>query len=594
MKKKLSLVLIGLLAAMTVLSGCGSKKPVSEETPQKETVESTTEKETSNDVANDAAKEDKPAADESAQEKSENGGDDETKAGTEEKSPVFSNTVKVGNAKEFLAAIAPDTQIVLAPGKYNLSEALEETGFSEYESYLQPCYGYGSGVAVCDVDNLMIVGPTEAVAEIVVNDPDVATLSFMGCEDIIIANVTAGHDVEKGTCAGSVINLDHCLNVTLEGDDLYGCGTYGVEAYNCSGVKANGCIIRECTYGIISTYQCSDTSFNNCIFKECEDLDLIYAEDSNLVFYKCDFAKNRTDYDFVKRDTNSVVIFKGCSFGKEETDRINELNEFAGVCYFDSACRFDGNFIASYVTVSSAKELFEAIRPGATICVEPGRYNLTECANDIIANRRYAWTSTHRYISLEEEYDGVEVILRGIDDLTIIGLGNTPNDVEFVVDPRYAAVFKLDECHDISFVNLTAGHTERGTCVGDVIDIEGGEGFVFANVDLYGCGVNGIGGYMGFSEIRVYDSVIHDCSDSPLCLYNGYGRVEVLGTSMYGSGAPGGYGEGEYEVYFQKCDFGVYETMGLNPMDEEAEKKISMFACTFADTSGYEDYAYEW
>ena len=70
--------------------------------------------------------------------------------------------------------------------------------------------------------------------------------------------------------------------------------------------------------------------------------------------------------------------------------------------------------------------------------------------------------------------------------------------------------------------------------------------------------------------------------------------VRVGNTSMYGSGSPGGYGDGDYEVYFQKCDFGIYESLGLNPINDEAAEKITTFACTFADTTEYEDYAYEW
>lgn len=596
MKKRLAATLIVLLVSMTLLSGCSLVKNVFKAAAAKE--ESITEQEVDEEATpkpefdeQELPEGELPEEELSEEELAEEPPEEELPK--DEDLPDFPNTIHVKTAKEFLAAIAPDTLIVLEEGKYNIMEAMEETGFSEYEAYLQPRYDYGSEMVICDVENLMILGPTDSVAEIVVDDPTAPTLSFLECNNITISNVTVGHDVEKGTCSGSVISLDHCINVTLNQDDLYGCGTYGVEAYCCSGIKADDCTIRECTYGILSTYYCSDTSFNNCEFKECEDLDLIYTYYSSLSFNNCDFIDNSTDYDFVSRNSNSVAVFKGCSFGDIETDRINELSEFAGACYFDDKCRFDGKFLSSYVTVSNAKEFLEAVKPGATICVEPGLYNLTDCANDIISNRGASWLDRHKYISFEEEFDGVEVVLTGVDDLTIYGLGDTPDEVEFVVDPRYAEVFRLVDCNDISFLNLTAGHTDTGTCVGDVVGIEGGEGFFFDNVDLYGCGVNGIGAY-DFSDIMVYNSVIRDCSDSPLNLYNGTGSVMLFDTSMYGSGSPGGYSDGDYEVYFQNCEFGVYESMGLNPMNEEAEEKISMFACTLSDTSAYSDYAYEW
>lgn len=617
MKSKLRFTLIMILIAAIVLGGCGLKNLVSESTASKASAskstfskasvsgtpisnESSSKASASENTASKASVSKNTASKASVSEsttgqEANDGGTKEEKATSENATfPVLPHTVHVKTAKELLEAIAPDTQIVLESGKYNLSEALEDTDLSKYEDYLQPVYGDESEIVICNIDNLTILGPTDSVAQIVVNNPTASTLSFLECEDICVSNVTVGHDVEKGTCSGAVIRLDHCNGVTLNKDDLYGCGTYGVEAYNCTGIRANDCTVRECTYGILSIYTCSDTVFNNCVFKECEKLDLIATSDSGIIFNECDFTQNKTDYDFISKGAYSSVIFKACSFGREETDRINEIHGFEGLCYFDNECKFDGNFLSSYTTVSNAKEFIEAIESGATICVEPGIYNLTECACDIIENRGNSWMSSHKHISFEEEFDGIEVVLKEINDLTIIGLGISPSDVEFVVDPRYAEVFRLVDCNDISFLNLTAGHTDRGTCVGDVVGIEGGKGFVFDYVDLYGCGVNGIGAGMEFSDIRVYDSVIRDCSDSPFSLYGGTGSVEVLNTSMYGSGSPGGYGEGDYQVYFQNCDFGVYESLGLNPMNEEAEKKISMFACTFADTSRYEDYAYEW
>lgn len=610
MRKKLSLCLVIVLSLATMLCGCSGEdasinttETVAEEeatTDKSEKIVENTSEESAEDVSDETEDESDDATDEwTTLDGTESDSEEETEvedgeADYEADIPETSNTVHVKTAAEFLEAISSDTTIVLEKGKYNLTEAIEETDLSKYARYLQPNYGYGEEIVISDVDNMVITGPADGVAEIVIEDATAAPLSFRYCNDIAVTNVTVGHEVEKGTCSGSVIRLEKCINVTLNDDDLYGCGTYGIEATKCSGIRVNNSTIRECTYGIVSVYLCSDTIFNNCTLKECDYLDLIDATDSSIVFNKCDFTGNNTEYDFAKRYAHSAVIFKGCSFGAEETDRINELSDVVGACYFDEDCTFDGRFLANYVTVSTAKEFLEALKPGATICVEPGTYNLTECILDILEDRGDSWVSTHKYIYFDDVYDGVELVLDGLSDVTICGLGKSREDVEFVADPRYASVFKLVDCSDISFMNLTAGHTERGECVGDVVEVNSGKSFVFYNVDFYGCGVNGIGAHDGFSEIRVFDSSIHDCSNGPLYLYDGSGAVHVLNTTMYGSSNAGYYGEGSFGVYFQKCDFGVYESFFLNPMDEDYERYISMFQNTFSDMSEYYDYDREW
>lgn len=491
--------------------------------------------------------------------------------------------VHVKNAEELLKAIAPDTEIILEEGTYNLTDAYNEMGDLDFSEYALSPQGYGSELIIQEVDNLTISGPESGVAEIVTEDAYAAVLSFSYCNNITVSDVTVGHEVEKGNCTGSVIKLEYCTNVTLNDNDLYGCGTYGVEGMRCTDVSVNDCIIRECSYGIISMTLCANATFNDCIMMDCEGYDLIDVYDSSVVFNDCDFTDNHTDYDFVTKYSHSAVIFKGCSFDEEETDRINEQKDGIGACYYDEDCEFTGHFLEPYITVSTAKEFLQAIRPGVTILVEPGTYDLTEIVEEIYENRGDTWENSQDYVKFEEVYDGVEILLTGVDDLTIVGLGDRRAEVEFTVDPRYAAVFKLMNCNDIAFMNLTAGHTDRGDCVGDVVAIEGGMGTIFYDVDLYGCGVNGIGARGDFSMINVYDSYIHDCSEGPFSIREGYDDVYVLNTTMSGSAHVGFYSEGEYKVYFQSCIFGVEETLSLNRLSDEEEEHISMFDCTLAN-----------
>ena len=60
-------------------------------------------------------------------------------------------------------------------------------------------------------------------------------------------------------------------------------------------------------------------------------------------------------------------------------------------------------------------------------------------------------------ISWKNEYDGGELALYGIENLTIRGLVESGN-VEIVVEPRYVSVITFDNCSNIVIEHLTAGH----------------------------------------------------------------------------------------------------------------------------------------
>ena len=571
MKRKLLLYLTIIYFAAVMMTACGKKDDGVQDVQQAEQTE-------------------EPAASYEETQPALSISEDNTAVDVEE--PEI-DAVYVKSAEEFLVAIAPDTTIVLEPGNYNLSNVIRNAHTVEENMYLERSFAsVDDELIVQEVNNLKIKGPEDGKAEIVVEDPYAAVMAFVGCSDITLSNVTMGHAVEKGYCSGSVIRIDGCDNITIENDDLYGCGTYGLECYRSQGVRVNDTTIRECTYGITSIYLSSDMEFNNCVLKECEHLDLIDARMSSIKFNNCQFKDNKTNYDFIMKDSKSSVIFKGCSFGELETERINEMNGGCGTCIFEN-CTFAGNNLKPVVTVSNAKELLDAIRPGATIYMEPGIYNLSETAQQIYDERGNVWNRTHDYVKFEEVFDGVEIVLDGVENLTIYGLGESREDVSLLVNPRYAAVFKLSYCKNITMMNLTAGHTDRGTCVGNVIDISGGSGFIFNNVDLFGCGVNGIGAYDSCEGIYIYDSIVHDCEYGPFEIESAIGNIYVVNTELSGSNGGGYYGPGGYFLYFVKCFFGEKESNTLYYMDT-AERDIQIISCSFSEITAYPDYEPDW
>ena len=213
------------------------------------------------------------------------------------------------------------------------------------------------------------------------------------------------------------------------------------------------------------------------------------------------------------------------------------------------------------VRVASAGELLEAIAPGVKIELESGYYNLSEYLNKVWAAEGTNWNDTHPYVRLEECFDGIEVWVIGVDGLSLSGAGESAADTEVVVDPRYATVLSFENCSDIKVSDLTAGHTELGECSGNVLDFYGCGNVELENLDLYGCGMSGIGCYENTSNVYVSDSVIRDCSDGPLAIYGCAGEFEFRNCQLTGSEGYGWYDESlDSQLSFYNCTFGDNET----------------------------------
>lgn len=217
--------------------------------------------------------------------------------------------VKVKNETEFLKALGNNRVITIAKGtRLNLSTILED-----YEKTLEANlvwseddYDYsqlsqfstaasegdfdGRQLTLMKIHHLTIIG--EKNVTIVVNPRYANVFNMVQCNNIKIQNVTLGH-TEEGYCTGGVIFAKDCEDITIEDCDLFGCGTYGIEAINSRGITMTRSIIRDCSYGIMELRGCKFVNFE-----------------------KCDFVRNR-EYGLVCIDANSQWIrFDDCRWAQ--------------------------------------------------------------------------------------------------------------------------------------------------------------------------------------------------------------------------------------------------------------------------------------
>lgn len=187
-----------------------------------------------------------------------------------ETAPDGSRTeVRVTNADQFLAAIGPNTEIILDAECIDLSTAKDYgTGYSNYYYWSEEFDG--PSLIISDVDNLLIRSESGNVKDCTLSAvPRYANvLSFRRCSNVSLSGFTAGHTVEPGYCMGGVLYFRDCDNVLVDNCGLYGCGILGVQADLCGGITVKNCDIYECSYGGIQMGEVMGVVIENCKFRD--------------------------------------------------------------------------------------------------------------------------------------------------------------------------------------------------------------------------------------------------------------------------------------------------------------------------------------
>lgn len=463
------------------------------------------------------------------------------------------DAVRVSDAQSFLEAIAPGAVIELEPGVYNLSEAIASgAASSQWVSYPE-CWE-GREVVVQNLDGLTIRGL--GGVELVVEPRMADVLRFEGCSNITLSGMTLGHTIEPGVCTGAVLEFVSCSSVTLSDLDLYGCGTYGIEASYCSDLRMERSTIRECSFGILSVYDCRGFRFVDCELRDCAGYNMLAVTTSALSFDNCSFRNNSGMWDFISQTEGNSLRFYACRFDTWETAQLVGLEGVSNVS-FDELCDFADTPGDATVTVTNEGEFFEAIRPGAVICLQPGRYDLGAWIAETWAAEGENWNSHHPFVRLQECYDGVEAVIRDADGLSILGLGQSRADTELIVEARYANVLAFENCAELALANLTLGHSEGGLCSGSVVALDGSNSVTLTNLDLYGCGTYGVYSFQSGS-LAMRGCTVRDCSGGPVQAYGGWGDYRFEDCVFVDS--DGGFAFFECpDVLFQRCVFGAKE-----------------------------------
>lgn len=156
------------------------------------------------------------------------------------------------------------------------------------------------------------------------------------------------------------------------------------------------------------------------------------------------------------------------------------------------------------VHVSTVDEFLKALAPDTEIILDAEFYDLSTATG-------YG-TQSGTYYRWEEVFDGVQLTIQNLSNLTIRAEGDDVKAHTVSARPRYAHVINFENCSNIMVEGFTAGHTiEPGSCTGGVIGFNNCEDVLVNSCGLYGCGVVGVWAE-NTKGIQVTNSDIYECS----------------------------------------------------------------------------------
>ena len=479
--------------------------------------------------------------------------------------------VQVKDVDELVAAIGSDVTVVLQPGVYDLATAAtygKDTGnpFCRWEYASETGYE----LIVSGATGLTLQGAGMDETRLLAQDRYANVLHFVGCGQLTVSQLTAGHDPAPGYCSGGVLRLEHCNGVAVEGCGLFGCGIVGIDAVDCSGVAVTASRIYECSDSAVSAESCRNVTVQDC--------EIDHNGWKNDYPASCLFQSNGGDGFTVDRcriHDNIAGTLLQCSTTRNVAFTSNQVSynklQSAFTLFVFPAtvdgCAFHGNDVYSLypegtdeptlsvvngegqaadgalesaleirslqgpetdfptlreptevapggqIVVTTVDEFLNAIGPDRTVVLDGDSFCLADAAG-------YG-SEDGQYYRWEKVYDGYQLTITGAGGMTIRAAEGREN-VTLTAVPRYANVIGYQGCDAVRVSGLTLGHTQGPSeCSGAVLDFEGCTGVLVDGCRLYGCGTLGVYAY-ACTGIGLTNCEIYDCSLGGVQLYTVY------------------------------------------------------------------------
>lgn len=183
----------------------------------------------------------------------------------------------VTTVDELLSCIGSDTTIYLDAETFNWSEATNYGGYGGQHYYWIDNYD-GPSLVISGVENLRLIGQGKDRTTVLAEPRYADVIGFEKCAHVTVANLTAGHTTEPSYCMGDVLGFSGCQDVHIVDCGLFGCGVWGIHAYDCIQGDILRTEIYECSEGAAQLYRTTGFVFTDCSVHDCAGKDWNMAE----------------------------------------------------------------------------------------------------------------------------------------------------------------------------------------------------------------------------------------------------------------------------------------------------------------------------
>ncbi|MFH2095732.1 MAG: right-handed parallel beta-helix repeat-containing protein [Bacteroidota bacterium] len=218
---------------------------------------------------------------------------------------------------------------------------------------------------------------------------------------------------------------------------------------------------------------------------------------------------------------HSYLVFAGILIGVAFLSACNELTTSS--VSENNCTRTDSIHKQAVPADSSEKktsinDLLANLDNETIIELQPGDY----CVNDLDTNK-YG-----KYYKWAFYFDGVEMhgwgktmlVFRGMDNITIRGLGEKPDETKIFSNDEYAIVLTFINCKNVVIENLWVGHiTTSESCFGGVLSFVDCGKIKIQNTKMYGTGFYGFEA-INSEKVICENSEIWDCSGGVFHIYS--------------------------------------------------------------------------
>ena len=185
--------------------------------------------------------------------------------------PLFADETeyRVSTPQEFWDAIGPDRTVIIEEGAIILSDLIpDDETTNDWDAHITWAeVGFNPSISLGHVDNLTIRGASASGCSLLTEETRSWVLVVDGSDNFRLENLVLGH-ITASACMDGVLAILGCNDVTIDGCELFGCGTVGLELENVTGFTMRNSIISDCGHGIMRLAESSDLRFQESEFRD--------------------------------------------------------------------------------------------------------------------------------------------------------------------------------------------------------------------------------------------------------------------------------------------------------------------------------------